>query len=645
MRPNLKPSLTQLCRGQTHAPDFFIPRCLGNCLVTLVCMSILLIPFGVHGQSEDSLLVQAPNTKSFPQITVQFELPESVDFSGEELQASQVQVLENGREVPIEALQREKRGVLFTLAINGGRDFDLRDADGLSNFDKLRTSLEEWASHTIPVEGDAWSLIDQGESMVINRTSDEWRTALGAYNADFRTMTPNLESLKTAIRFTDSWTVPFGVDKAVLYITMPPKAEEIKEIKALEEQARKAEILVNVWMLGEPLYLNNDQGGALISLAEGTGGKFFHFTGIETLPDPRTLFSPLGQIYTLQYESLIRQTGTYPLQIQVSHQDRIYEGESPSFYVDIRPPEAVLIDPPGNVTRAVADEGEITSGAFIIQDLQAVLYPDLQPVKFQTSFPDGHSRPIIASQLLVNGVVVAMKEAPPFNSITWNLSEVVEPGEYLIQVEVTDSLGLSGRTAEYPVQISVALPEAVPKPTPLQISLVIGGILLGLSILSVLAWLIFRWRKKLNLKQFKGVLAKRASRLADHGEYLSGNPKTFYASLLPTGRLEEDWEARTIRITKRDGVFGVQPSRADFLVQGEGLDEVQARLKLNKEGFWLQDLDSRLGTWVNYRRIGRKPVKIQPGDLIHFGNIGFRFTMVNNSLPDKVRIEPYEPIL
>jgi pSer/pThr/pTyr-binding forkhead associated (FHA) protein len=75
------------------------------------------------------------------------------------------------------------------------------------------------------------------------------------------------------------------------------------------------------------------------------------------------------------------------------------------------------------------------------------------------------------------------------------------------------------------------------------------------------------------------------------------------------------------------------------------VDGVQARLTVDSEGFWLSDLDSQTGTWVNYRRVGTHPVRIQPGDLIHFGNCGFRFTMVERTLPDAVHIYPYEPLL
>ena len=71
----------------------------------------------------------------------------------------------------------------------------------------------------------------------------------------------------------------------------------------------------------------------------------------------------------------------------------------------------------------------------------------------------------------------------------------------------------------------------------------------------------------------------------------------------------------------------------------------KTRLTFDGSGFWLADLGSQSGTWINYSRIDTHPVRLESGDLIHFGNVGFRFTMVRNTLPDAVQIKPYEPML
>jgi hypothetical protein len=398
-------------------------------------------------------------------------------------------------------------------------------------------------------------------------------------------------------------------------------------------------------MVGDPMFLRNDQGGALIALAQDTGGTFYHFSGPETLPDLTDFLSRLGFVYRLRYESLIRQTGTFPLQISANLEGKTFQAGPLPFYIDVRPPEVVLVDPPTAIYRGVADQRQITSGALVGENLKAALYPDRQFVKYTVNFPDGYPRQIVASRLVVNGVVAAQKDSPPFDVITWDLSEILQTDEQIIQIEISDSLGLTGLSNEYPVQVNVDLPEAAAEPSTLKFSLIIGGIITGLAVLMLFVWWVVQLTRTANLTQIKRIIAKRSRKHRDAQRALSANSGPIYATLIPIGTLSQDWEEDSIRITKPEGLFGKQPKQVDYLLEAEDVDGVHARLTLDEKEFWLQDLDSVLGTWVNYRRIGTEPVKIQRGDLIHFGNCGFRFTMVKNSLPDTVLFVPYEPIL
>ncbi len=632
-------------RGQTFAPDLFIPRRLGMALLVLFLISGLQPVSQVQGQAAGTLQVMAPDMAAFPLISVQFKLPDGAAVPGEDLLGSQVQLLEDGRQVPIESLQKERRGVHFTLAINGGRDFDLRDSSGSSNYAKMRAVLQAWVLSQSPSQGNAWSLItNEGRNLFHGKEVGPWLDALMAYAPDFRTMTSNLETLSAAVQSAATRVVPFGVDKSILYLTTTPRADEINRIQDLAEQARSAGIQVNVWMIGDPLFLNNDQGGALIALAEQTGGDFYQFFGTETQPDPESFYASLGFVHIVQYESQLRQTGAYRLRVQVNGMGSHWEGESPQFYLDVQPPDVVLFDPPRTLHRRILVERK-TTGALVGENLQSSYFPDLQPVEFQVSFPDGIPREIVASRLYVNGREASVKAVAPFSLISWDLSEVLEPGDYRLQVEVTDSLGLNGLSAEFPVEVFVDLPQVDPEPTLQQMTLLLSGIILGLGVIALLAWFVFWLARKFNHQQLKEILSSHFRTKNDADGHFSNQSETVFASLIPIGQLEEGWLEKTIRITKRDGVFSGQPGQGDFLVQAAGVDRMQARLRLNDQGFWLQDLDSRLGTWVNYQRMGKLPVKIAPGDIIHFGNHGFRFTMMINSLPDRIRISPYEPIL
>ncbi|MFW5713797.1 MAG: FHA domain-containing protein [Brevefilum sp.] len=638
--------IAQNHRGHIFAPDGFIWRMLVLALVCIFALSGLLPHGQVQGQAEDGLLVKAPDTSAFPHITVQFKLSDNIDLAGEDLRLTQLQVLEDGRDVSITTLKKEKRGVYFTMAINGGRELDLRDANGISNFDKLRKIIVDFASSREDFPEDAWSLIANDSPNLINVSENgAWLEALKALTPDFRKMSPDLTSLSTAIQIAEERVVPFGVDKALLYLTPPPAANQIDEIFNLTEKARSAGIRVNVWMVGDPLFLNNDQGRALMSLAEVTGGTFFHYTGKESPPNPSAFLSNLGFIYTLQYESLIRDSGTFPLQITINQKGETYQGECPPFFLDVRLPEPVLVNPPTAISRSADIEAERASGKFSGEDLRGALFPDRLSLEFLVKFPDGYPREITASRLLVNGVVVAENNSPPFDTLIWNLAEINQSGEQIIQVEITDSLGLSGRTNEYPVRVVVTAPEPESGNPAFRLALIGGGVLLGLGTLMLCVFLGLRLFQRVNLNQLRRILVEHINNDADVRDKSGGNPEKTYATLIPTGRLDQDWENHVIRITKRNGIFGNRVGRVDYLLQGDGVDEMQARLTLRDDFFWLNDLESNLGTWVNYRRIGTNPVSIHPGDLIHFGNSGFRFTILNNTQSDGVHLTPYEPLI
>ena len=577
MQTTLRTFVTLNSRGLMTAPDHCFWRILVSCLACIGTLLSLLPIDRVYGQDQSEILVQAPDLSAFPQISLQFELPDPLEIAGVDLLPEQLHVQEDGQEVPVQSLQKEKRGIHFTLAIDGGREFDLRDAAGNSSYMKLRGVISAWAESRVEGSADEWTLIASDGKMAFNLTEHSaWLDVLWAYEPDFRGMTPDLSSLSTAIQMAETRVVPFGLDKSILYLTTPPTVSQINAIYAEAEKARAAGIQVNVWMVGDPVYLLNDQGGALIALADITGGMFFHFSGVEILPDASTLLPPQGFIYVLQYESLIRKPGTFSLQISADLAQGTYQGIPVSFYVDVRPPDPVLLDPPAAISRAgMVETPAVTSGIFAGKMGDEGLYPDLQIIKILVDFPDGSAREIIASRLIVNGVVVDERKARPFDVLSWDLSDITQSSEQTIQVEVEDSLGLSGLTNEYHVQVEVTLPEPEPVPSVRKMTLLIAGGLSGLGFLALLVWGGIRLVRQKNMTKLTRILARESLRKRASDGISSAVREPVLATLVPTGRVGQDWERQAIRISKRNGVFGENPKRADYHLEDEGVDPVQ----------------------------------------------------------------------
>lgn len=609
--------------------------------VTANLLLLIVIGLGntspVHGQVMDSLTVLPPDDAAFPILSVQFKVNNDSGMSIEDLDLEDLSVFENGRRVTALALVQQQAGVHFTLAINGDRRFDLRDAQGNSPYQGISAVLSDWVGWRRFGPEDTLTLVTQ-QSIPVRNTIDRnaWMEALENYQPEFRAMVPDLVSLETALRLAEERVVPFGVDKVLLYITPPPLHEEISAMNTLTEVARSAGIQVNVWMLGEEFFLTNAQGGALIDLAARTEGEFFYLTETENLPDPETYLQGLGVTYTLQFESGIRETGTYTIQVTADLPGGELRGESGEFYIDVQPPKPILLSPPAVILREPPRNWE--------GDLDALI-PASQVIEFLLEFPDHNPRDLVISRLYVDGQVVDQQDEAPFTNLTWDLTSLVEPGEHILYVEVEDSLGLAGETILTPIQIEVYLPEPEMPLSNQQVGTIVIGVVLTATVILLIIWMTRHFLQgkiaHRMAKKFFNVRRKPGTAGYMGLEHSGG----LYATLIPLEDPSVDLENKTIPITRSQTAFGSDPERVDQVLEGEDIAELHARLRVKDGRFWLNDVGSESGTWVNYALIGREPVQLHPGDLIHFGILGFRFTMIDIASPPVATVSKYEPIL
>ena len=627
-----------LHQGWKITPGGF-PHQLRFVTAILFCMILIGLVNSppTHGQVMDSLTVLLPDDTAFPILSFQFKANTDPGISIDNLDLEDLSVFENGQRVTVLALEQQHVGVHFTLAINGDRRFDLRDAQGNSPYQQILAGLSDWVGSRRFSPEDTLTLVTQ-QSAPIRNTIDRnaWLEALENYQPDFRNMVPDLVSLETALRLAEERVVLFGVDKVLLYITPPPLLEEINTVTTLTEAARLAGIQVNVWMLGEEFFLTNAQGGALIDLAARTGGEFFYFTGMENLPDPETYLDGLGVTYTLQFESGIRESGTYSFLVVADLPSGELRGESGEFYIDIQPPKPILLSPPAVILREPPRNWE--------GDLDALI-PASQVIEFLLEFPDDYPRDLVISRLYVDGHVVDQRDEPPLTTLTWDLTSLVETGEHVLYVEVEDRLGLSGETILTPIQVEVQLPEPELPLSSQQLGMIVIGVILTATMILLIIWM---------TRHFLG--GKFANRMAKKIFDVRRKPGTtgyigpehadgLYATLIPLENPGFDLEYKAIPITRSQTAFGSDPERVDQVLEGEDISRLHARLRVKDDAFWLIDVGSDGGTWVNYALIGREPVQLHPGDLIHFGMLGFRFTIIDTASPPVATVSKYEPLL
>ncbi len=80
-------------------------------------------------------------------------------------------------------------------------------------------------------------------------------------------------------------------------------------------------------------------------------------------------------------------------------------------------------------------------------------------------------------------------------------------------------------------------------------------------------------------------------------------------------------------IEDTDIYFGSDPGQATIVLEEASVESIHAHLWQNGNNeFYLADQDSVAGTWINYAPVSNEGSKVEHGDLIHIGRMGFRFT-------------------
>jgi len=222
---------------------------------------------------------------------------------------------------------------------------------------------------------------------------------------------------------------------------------------------------------------------------------------------------------------------------------------------------------------------------------------------------------------------------------------VAESGEHLMQVEVEDVLGLSAATIEMPVRVVVAEPEQPWHLDWLKAGAIAAGVVAGAAILLLLAWSARQaWRSQ-------QVLALR-ERIFTPPDEPAETPTTLAAAdadalaiLVPVGSFLGARDPACLHLRQQEVSFSTDPDAPGLHLAGLDHQQIGARITRRDDTFWLQNLDHGRGVWLNYQPVGETALGLKPGDLIHFGNLGFRFTINTDPMDRKVSVSKYEPLI
>jgi hypothetical protein len=605
---------------------------------------------GVRAQSAGEAEISPPDTEDYPNFKTNLKIYDFLGTFIHHIQEEDIQLLENGIPVEITGLEEVRPGAQLVFALNPGPPFAIQDSQAVSRYDNIINSLASWGKSRIGTNIDDLSLITTGgaNSNHLDNPTD-WVTVLTSSQVDSRTAVPSLDTLFRAISLASDSTIRSGMGKAVLFITPPLEGLLDEPFNNIISQAQQHDVRINVWMVTSPGTYSAKAAEQLSSLAQETQGNYFLYTGEEEFPDLENYFESLRNLYIIDYKSKVTASGTHQLQAQIETQTEPVSTLPVDFDFEILPPAPSLIAPPIRITRSQQNENNWSE---LLSQTEIPLTPSEQALSIAVDFPDGKPRSLVRSTLYINGSKVDENNLPPFNSFTWNLSDVNSPGTYQIQVEVEDNFGIRGQSGVIPIEVYLELPEPSllgtifsNLPTILILVLLLGGSLVFLIL--VLGGKIkpttpgvasrFRRRRRKEKPYSPEEISDEAIRTTKEyiNQQVNGAEQEPHAVLIPLEDTPYLEEVNSIPIFADEIVIGSNPKKANIIFEDPSIEEIHARIqKISDDEYKVADEHTIAGTWVNYEPVPWDGQSITHGDLIHFGGSGYLFKLMD---PTKIR--------
>ena len=590
------------------------------------------------------------DTSAFPTVSSFLDV---FDVSGRfvsGLKAPQVTIIEDGQPLPLKNLTEMVVPLQLAVAINPGPGFDVHDQQGAGRFDGIRKALTQWAQALPADTPDDMSLATISGPVIAHTSAKDWLVSFQTYQPDFHTTTPNLQSLQIAL---DTVIVPpsrTGMKRAVLFIT--PHMDDptlATQMQPLIERAMQNRVRVFVWFVDTVTYTATTSAATFSDLAVQTGGAFFSAADNVAYPDPEGYFAPLRRLYSLQYQSMLKSGGPHTVSVDVKGQSGDIKSVDQPLNVDLQPPNAILVSPALQIVRQPPEKDPYND---------KVLLPAAQKVNIIVEFPDGHKRPLVRTTLYVDSKIAAENKAPPFNSFKWDLSGYTTTGEHKVVVEAVDSLGMSKMSMELPVTVTVVeAPHGVSAVfgryrQPITYGAVgLAGLVLVLTLFMVRFRNVFAQRRAgrqveadpvtqpvpvvLEKHNGKDAATKRGKAIPPNGngnghamEVRAHLQRLISDPLAAPGETFKTAPVSPIPLAEKDMTFGTDPVQSLYVLDDPSLAPRHARILQTDDGqFLVADAGTIAGTWVNFEPVGKEGQALEHGDVVHFGQLIYRFEL------------------
>jgi hypothetical protein len=617
-----------------------LKKTITKIFISLCLLILLSTGYGalakVHAQDKSSgAVIHQIDYRKFPQVSFLLEV---FDEDGQiigDLQPVDILVEEDDREpVRIDALERIEPGVQFILAYNLSPVFETKVSEESNRYQALRDHLLFWLESLPENSPDNFSLVTSTGLQEIHRDNPvKFSAAVADYQPDLAGCQPNLNSLLQALDLATDPTLNPLSQRAILYITAQLPANQVNAILGFIERANQQNVPVYVWMAGSPNALTANPAAVqpLVDLAQESGGAFFLYSGAETMPDVDDYLRDKRTFYQIRYTSGLHSSGTHRIRARVDHGDGLFISDSLAIQLQILAPNPILIDPPLLIDRDLKSTGD--------QDQAMNLLPSSTIIEYMVEFPDGYQRELAAARLFVDDQLIKEITSPPFNAFQLDLAAFDASREIPFYIEVEDVLGLRSQTQEVEILLTVAgkplsFWEGLKslKLTPerwviLAVVLVSGTVLTAAIVLVGKRRAFWRNLAKRNRVK-KGAQSQLVETNSSEESVAKGGSREVQAMLIPLNERYQPDRKKTVALDDKEWIIGASPTQARLVISQADLEDVHARLSSTQSGeFWLRDMKSIAGTWVNFFPISSKGIRLKHGDIIQFANAMYRFEL------------------
>lgn len=598
----------------------------------LIALTLLLaaVPFNAAAQTGARITLRSVQTDAFPAITGYFDAQDASGARITDLAAEQLQMLEDGVAQPIQQLRNVQIGLRVIMVVTPAEPFGIRDGEGTPRFDYIKQAIGDWASTLSSTSDTLLTLVTPEGTLVNNGIVSEWQAALDGLQVPAGTLFPDLQALSNALAIA-AQPAQDDANTAIWWVTSTPRLADIEAAAPdLLAQLDALGVPLVIWQVDSPSLFENEASQLLLGMAENSAGQRLQFSGAETLDSPEPFFLPLRNAYFFQYYSQLRRSGEHELVMQAQADG--LTSQPFTITLAIQPPNPILVSPPAQIARGPA-----------AIDPQ-LLSPFSQPIELLVEFPDGFQRNLVRSTLYVNDEIVAENTTAPFTHFAWDLKPYTQSQQIFLRAEVQDELGLIGESIDFPVEISVQAPA-----TWFQALLSRAGSTLAFSVVLIAAgafFLVMVLSGRLDPVRLNRIFRRdRRSRSVtrpvvdplrdsplgmDEVPHLQDEPEeepVVPATLQRLAMQDPAQPAQVLPLSLAEMTVGSGPT-CTLILSEPSVDKQHSRITQDEMGdFYIADMGSHAGTWVNYAPVSLEGSRLQDGDIVHIGRVAFRFLL------------------